>query len=125
MSGKKQNPPFDPLPIGFDPSKNYHVSAWMEILPNFPFAGQMWAKAHWRIGMGKSPDGRYRTAIVRISDGQALQPDQYPPQSETAVKFRWTPGNLARWKNLARKHGNRAPGWQPPRKPNAAGHVWI
>ena len=125
LSGNNVTAPFDPTPVGFDPSKNHHVSAFLQILPNFPFGGQQWAKARYKIGVGKNAQGRYTHSVVRISDGQALQSDEYPPEAETADPFCWTSDSLAEWKNLARKHGNRRPGWEPPKRTPAAGHVYI
>ena len=125
LSGKNVKAPFDPLPQGFDAARKYHVSAFLEILPNFPFGGQQWAKDRWEIGVGKNAQGRYCHSIVRKSDGQALQPDAYPPEAETADEFTWTPDHLAQWKNLARKHANRPAWWQETKRSPAAGYVYI
>ena len=125
MTGKSANPPYDGLPVGFDGSKAYHLSAWFEVIPNFPFAGQMWAKDRYRIGMKGGRQAVGKITGPKPRDTTWLSPEEYPPESETADKFEWDPDLLARWKTVARKHGNRPPWWEPPRRRPAAGYLWI
>ena len=121
MTGKKQNPPFDSYPTGFDPSKAYHIQAWQIVLPNFIHQGQMWSRDRYTTGWRH---GRHCVGLK--GDPIEWLEKPYPPEEETAQEFSWTPELTAEWRNLARKLSNRTSWYSgpPPRGP-AGGWIYV
>lgn len=112
---------YDPYPPGYDPGKKAHVEAWLSVLPNFPFQGQLWSKDRYKLGL---LNGRHVVGQVGDS-GITWLSDPFPPQEETADRVTWDDELTAEWRNLARKLGHRPAWWTPSQKPYPNGYVLI
>lgn len=78
--------------------------AWAEVIPNFPFGGQMWSKTRFNLCW---LNGR-PYVCPRGKPEKAFVSGDYPPESETADSFVWDAALLARYDRWVERWHKRA-----------------
>lgn len=104
VSGGGPKGPYDLFPPGFRRDASCDWSAWHLVLPNFPFAGQMFSKA--RFAPIHRVDGFFisRVGVPRTApDAERFVVPPFPPESETADAVVWDGKLLADWHRWRRK----------------------
>jgi hypothetical protein len=103
QNGESDANPYDSYPPeAWDKGSACDFDAWRQVLPNFPFGGQMWSKARFQICWWQG-----RPWVCPMGKPEEFFQGEFPPESETADVVEWTPELLAEYHRLCRQGRKR------------------